>query len=317
MTTSAEPKAQVQADGPWQMAEGKGDWVARNLALADLLGEHDFDLREWRVLDFLRRQTYGAGRAAAYVERLDLFCEAVDISRGNVSRILKRLKASLVIEERPEFCYGFMFPEGNWKVPRRLRRLELPEQLALFEPPAHLRDVLRETFAAGMPGEAPGFTYAGRSDGRPALQTGVPDSGTPEHFGGAFPIRERGREGNGDGGKRSVPDSGTGHAYMQPCSTALSLEHIPMATCPSVSDSGTGRLDSFRQEVLDRVRKLGAFTDAPDDNNRSTWLGMVRKRVHVVARLVGDCEHARRLRRISNPGGWMMDQWKRWGRPDQ
>jgi len=89
-----------------------------------------------------------------------------------------------------------------------------------------------------------------------------------------------------------------------------------MATCLAVPESGTGRLDDHRQYLMDELRALGAFSDRPDDNNRSTWLGMVRKRPGVTARLAGECKHAMRSRRIGNPGGWMMDQWKRWGRPN-
>lgn len=297
-------------------------WAGRNLAMANMIGEHDFELREWRLLDFLRRQTYGAERWVAYVARLDQFGEAVEVSRGNVSRILKRLKASLVIEERPELCYGFRFPVENWKVPRRLRLESLAEQLALFAPPEHLRDVLRESFGEeqGIPGRGPGtHTYAGRGDARPALQTGVPESGTPADLGGVFPNRERGRAGNRDGPERAVPESGTGHALMQcnNASNALSTEHSCIVTSPGVPESGTGggRLDGERQRLMDELREAGAF--GPDDHSLPCWLGMVRQRPAVVDWLLGEYRYAQTHRLILDAGAWMMSKWKWKGRPDR
>jgi hypothetical protein len=44
---------------------------------------------------------------------------------------------------------------------------------------------------------------------------------------------------------------------------------------------------------------------------------MVRKRPRIVAELKGEFTYASLTRSIRNPGAWMMDKWKRWGRRDE
>lgn len=302
-----------------------------SLRLADAISRHDFTEREWRILEFLRKASFGAGRPAAYVPRMALFCVATSITRGNVSSILRRLKACRVIREEPEFYYGFLLlplpgdPCANWRVPVRTNEVEVIRQLELLPPPPGLPEALRDGFIEsctpmGNPGTVPG-TYETRpvasvksAEQRPA-HTGVPESGTPAHHS---------RIGNGTespmlvGLSCTVPESGTAHVTcdMQQCSNAPSMKHTNIVTCASVPESGTGVLNSDRQELMDRLLEVGAFSSDRADSNRPCWLGMVRKRPSIVSELLGELEYAQRQRAINKPGAWMMDKWKRWGRPN-
>ena len=307
---------------------GPEAYALASLAMADVVAAHDFDLRDWRVLDFIRRQSFGAGRTEVYIPRLEMFAQATRISRGNVCRILKRLERQMVIEERPQWFYGFRLPFADWKVPRRLEEVEVIEQLALFEAPAHLRGAMRESFVEqcgqGKPGGLPGLAYARGAAGHPpcAPERGVPESGTPQV------LQTRTRIGYGPsspiaaGLPKPVPDSGTAHALMQQCSNAPSIEHSCIAASGGrVPESGTARgpLSPEQQELFDQLGREGCFGSA--NESRNCWLGMVRVRPEVVRELLGELRYAAQARgpehRPRNPGAWLMDKWKRWGRPNR
>jgi hypothetical protein len=308
----------------------KAVWFPESLRLADVISRHDFDLREWRILEFLRRQSFGSGRLFAYVPRLDLFARATRITRGNVSTILRRLKACQIIREEPQWCYAFLLmpppnnPAANWRVPIRMEEVEVIRQLELLPAPAGLQEALREGFVescreSGIPGGAPGSyaEEAGVSAAGTGLQgahTGVPDSGTLAHTEG------RSRFGNGPAKRISidacegVPESGTAH-----CNIAMRNALAKKQNCnvTSVPDSGTvaSGLNSEQQELFDLMGKAGAFGEHQE--SRGCWFSMVQRRFSVCQRLWAELRYAMPTRKVRNPGAFMMDLWKRWGKPDR
>lgn len=305
--------------------------------MADVIGAHRVELRQWLVLDLIRRQSFGAGRTEAYIPSLKHFEKALGISKGNVSSILKDVKERLVIEEIPEFYYGFRFPVEEWKLPVRLEQMEVINQLALIEAPRLLQNGMREHFIEqcrqGKPG-LPGLSYVRDQQSPPTrplsdtLKNGVPDLGTPS-------FSESGsRIGNGQkslilaGVSSIVPESGTAHAYMQQCSNALPKHDLSIAACGSVPESGTplpeqpGRakqLNEEQQRLFDELGQVGAYGKNRNDPSRPCWFGMVSARPSVVAELLGDLKHVMRTRpgHIKTPGAWMMTRWQQWGKPNR
>ena len=317
-------------------------YLQKNLEVADLIHAHDFDLREILVLTFIRRQSLGSGQSQAYIPRLEFFVRALRISRGNVSAILRRLRACLVIAENPQWCYGFLllpppaYAAANWRVPIRTEELEVIRQLELLERPPSLSSTLREMFAEssageGKPGRMSGTTtrVPGAADHSARGRRGVPDSGTGVPDSGTGPgVPESGTPlevPETTGTSAGVPDSGTPHALMQQCKNALK-EHSCIATCvpesgTPVPESGTGgefpqvvRLTREEQELFDQLGAAGAF--GPNLESRGCWFGMVQKRFTVTRELLGELRYARLTRKVGNPGGFMMEKWQRWGKPN-
>lgn len=318
------------------------DFQAASLAMANAIGAHELDLREWLVLDLIRRLSYGAARCEAYIPSLNHFTVATRISKGNISQILGRLKRCLVIEERPQFFYGFLHPVANWKLSQRVEQIEVIRQLDLLEAPAHLSGAMRETFveqstsnqtqppdpARGgeltIPIRGPCKPRKEASSSADASYAGVPESGT--FFGGA------------------VSESGTGSAHegvggaLQQCKNALK-EHCYIVNnkfdpVPTVPESGTGRgsdsqawsgrFDEERQGLFDELERLGAFAATDPTGkvdkaaSRGCWFGMVRDRPEVVRELIGELKYRlQQGRTVSNAGAFMMFTWKKWGRPNR
>ncbi len=314
-----------------RQAPGLTGYALASLCMADVIAAHELDLREWLVLDFLRRQSFGAGQSEAYIPRLDLFAKAVQISRGNISAILKRLKQRFVIEERPQWFYGFMFPVANWKLPVRLDQVEVIKQLALFDNPEHIRDEMRQSFVEQCEAK-PGWPGLPSASGAP--NPGVPELGTPAIS------RGRTRFGYGPqtpavaGSSTTVPESGTGHACMQQCSNVPegTVQHVhSIAACGSVPESGTLRagganaaggeqLSPEQQRLFDALGRVGAYGAQRTDQSRACWFGMVKSRPRIVEELLGEFKYAMVTRpvdqRPKKPGAWMMNKWQHWGRPD-
>lgn len=295
------------------MSGGLTNYDRASLRLADAISRHDFSEREWRVLEFLRKASFGAGRATAYVPALKFFCAATGISRGNMSKILRRLKACQVIREEQDGCYGFMLlpppgdPCANWRVPVRMQDVDVIRQIELLSPPPGLPDMLREGFI-----EASGQVKQG--DAR-QVYIGVPESGTK--------ILSRSRFGNDlessmvAGKSCAVPDSGTTHVQCnnEQCNNASSKKHYMDIVSCAAPDSGTGTRRAERRELLDKLIKVGAFDPEKNDESKRFWFWMVKSQPAIVATLLGELKYASARRRIYSPGGWMRDLWVRWKRP--
>ena len=305
-------------------------WYPESLRLADAISRHDFDLREWRVLEFLRRQSFGSGRLFAYVPRLDLFARATRITRGNISTILRRLKDCLVIQEEPQWCYAFLLmpppndPAANWRVPIRMEEMEVIRQLELLPVPPGLQEVLRGSFVescreSGIPGEAPG-SYAKEAGavssgaGLPRAHTGVPESGTLEHTAGRSRIGNGGPEPIEPGLGEGVPESGTPHVTLLMRNALAKRQNCNVTSVP---ESGTAirGLSSQEQELFDRLGEAGAYGE--EYESRGCWFTMVQRRFAVCERLYAELRYATLTRKVRNPGAYMMDLWKRWGKPER
>lgn len=75
------------------------------------------------------------------------------------------------------------------------------------------------------------------------------------------------------------------------------------------------RLNAECQALVDELRACGAITQ--ERFSTAVWLAFVRARPGVVAELLGELRYAQARYQVGNPGAWMMDKWRRWGRPDQ
>lgn len=304
--------ASVGSCAPGGAMPAVGFWQA-SLWLADQVEAHDFTLRDRLLLGFVRRNSFGAGLCEAYIPRLDLLAAATRMSRGNVSAGLGSLIRRLVIEQRPEFFYGFRLPVQDWKVGLRTEEVEVIRQLELLARPEHIRDAMRaaliERFSGGADAHRPSAeNQPGESDSR---QPGVPESGTPaisfsrSHFG-------NGAESSGNTGPRKpVPESGTGLpniANLQHCQDCSDKGTKAANLCLLVPESGTrrpacgaapvnrrelrerllalsgrpwpastdGQLDSGRQVLFDALGALGAMGRA--GASAPFWLRAVRER---------------------------------------
>jgi len=320
------------------------DWPWNSLRLADAIARHDFDLREWRVLDFLRRQSFGCGRLRAYVPRLELFARATRITRGNVSTILRRLKGCRVIEEEPQWYYGFLVmpppadPAANWRVGVRLEEVEVIRQLELLAFPPSVAEGLREAFAGASSGMGKPAGAAGTnmrtwidSPGHGELtsaHTGVPESGTPANIGGRSRIGNGAREAMFAGVSPPVPESGTVSPLDIGNGTNALKKHWTNGQW-GVPESGTGRLtqeeldamalagfSGDQQELMELFAEAGAL--GIDRSSWRCWFDMIQRRFQVCLRLWADARDAK-LRGIvfkRDIGAYMMHYWKRWGRPE-
>ena len=323
-------------------------FLRKNLELAEIIHDHDFNLRETHLLTFLRRQSLGCGRPQANVPRLEFFVRAERISRGNVSAILRRLKACCVIEEDPQWCYGFLllpppaYAAANWRVPIRTEELEVIRQLELLERPPSLSSALRETFIEsraieGKPGRVSGTAShaIGADDhsargcpGVPDSGTGVPDLGTrpgvPDSGTGVPDLGTRpgvpdsgtlAKVPVGPGTYGSVPESGTAHCNIvnNALEQCCNVTSVPESGTPGKFPRVSG-LTPDQQELFELLGKAGAFGARLE--SRGCWFSMVQNHYHVTQRLFGELRYAKLNRTVRNPGAYMMDLWKRLGRPD-
>jgi len=283
------------------MSGGLTNYDRASLRLADAISRHDFSEREWRVLEFLRKASFGAGRATAYVPALKFFCAATGISRGNMSKILRRLKACQVIREEQDGCYGFMLlpppgdPCANWRVPVRMQDVDVIRQIELLSPPPGLPDMLREGFISGTQMHRSRFGNDLESSMVAGKSCAVPESGTQMH---------RSRFGN---------DLQCNNEKQ--CNNASSKKHYMDIVSCAAPDSGTGTRRAERRELLDKLIKVGAFDPEKNDESKRFWFWMVKSQPAIVATLLGELKYAARMRRIYSPGGWMRDLWVRWKRP--
>jgi hypothetical protein len=308
--------------------DAKTTFYPESLRVADAISRHDFDLREWRILEFIRKLSFSVGRPAAHVPSLRYFELGTRITRGNVCTILRRLKACIVIQEEPQWYYGFLLlpppadPAANWRVPMRTEEVEVIRQMELLEMPPNLNGALRDAFVdscrgRNTPGSGPdSYSRPGGDGGERLTNTyaGVPESGT------VVVQTSRSRIGNGSfeptftGSPATVPDSGTPNVPMQHCKNALTKEHSYNVTM-CVPESGTGcGFTQEQQEVFDALGKCGAF--GPHNESRGCWFTMVKLRCSVTNRLLAELKYALMTRKVRKPGAWMMDLWKRWDKPD-
>lgn len=209
----------------------------------------------------------------------------------------------------------------------------------------------------GAPGTFEGWPGASDpTAGQPRAHIGVPELGTIVPNSGTSAHRSRiGNDKEIPvfaGISYTVPESGTPIIALQQCSNAPSKEHNCIVANMPVPDSGTdvvekaqaladqgwdpsrphfikaivdrptnGKFSPEQQEMFDWLEKKKVFTTRPGDSFRPFWIGMVRDRPTVVAVLIGALVQATRdpYRRnpIMNPGGWMIDLWKRDGKPDK
>lgn len=127
----------------------------------------------------------------------------------------------------------------------------------------------------------------------------------------------------------TVPESGTGAPSLEPLAKAQACTKVPKSTNGpvtslherSVPESGTGKLDPMRQELMDRLEQAGAF--GPNDGSKFNWLKFVRQRPAVTERLLGELKYrltpAQMAKHgpVRNVGGWLNYQWHEWSCPDR
>lgn len=314
-----------------------------SLALADVIDAHDFGLRERLVLGLIRRQSFGKGRFEAYFpadessqarDRWRFFRRACGMSLGNASEIVRGLIRKQVVDEGPEFYFGFRLPVGDWKVPLRSEEVEVIRQLELLDKPPLLNGALRVTFVEQFAEGQAATVFAALN--KPATeQPALRRAALPESGSAAGEDRFPNREGNGlsaAAAPSAFPDSGSG--TLQQCKLVPSggslKEQIYNVATVAVPESGripetaeasvprerAGRFDPERQELFDRLGDVGAF--GAGNRSRGFWFSMVQHRPEVVKQLLGEYEWAvRKQTPMASPGQFMNDKWQRWGRPDK
>ncbi|MCX6922632.1 MAG: hypothetical protein NT154_05365 [Verrucomicrobia bacterium] len=276
---------------------------------------HDFDLREFRLLNLILELSFEARRTIAYVPRLELFVKAEGISRGNVSAILRRLKACNVIQEEPQWYYGLLLldsedPTANWRVPVRHSRIEVIRQLDLLERPPNINDALREGFVdtscsvISRLGSVPGFHARIEVANDPRFSDschGVPDSGTGQK---EYPNWERQFHAITERVSSCVPDSGTPHGSCNMVHDRNSMNHAIKAIGETSFDVGALEKQTGNQILDLLLRQAGHL----NQEHREQWL----KRISECPKLVWDlAQEARVSSGIRNKAGWLNRAYMR------
>ena len=74
-------------------------------------------------------------------------------------------------------------------------------------------------------------------------------------------------------------------------------------------------IDPASLPLFEQVRAFHA--DHWDPKFEGFWRNFARHNADVLGRLLGDARHRARKGGVDNRARWMMDEWKRWGRPGQ
>lgn len=290
-----------------------------SLRLADAIEAHDFGLRERALLGFVRRLSFGAGRTEAYIPGWNFFERATGIKPDSAKKLMKALYLQRVVEERPQWFFGFLLPWDSWKVAPRGDQVEVIKQLMLIEAPKELPDALRETFVDQQlikPGLlVPGISHEAYAPGTAASGSGVPKLGTASLTGGHADFGQSENGAMFTGPEPPSPDLGT----------SLSLEHCKNAglkhcnNVPLGPDLGNPpewvRFSREQQDVFDECGRLGWF--GVKQESRGCWYDMVKRRHAVVRWLQSEYRYAKLARTIGNPGGYAMSLWKMAGKPER
>lgn len=114
----------------------------------------------------------------------------------------------------------------------------------------------------------------------------------------------------------AFPESGSGVAYASDVTEMFVQKDIPACTTSFPESGNATKLDPERQELLNEVGKSGAF--GLQDHAKGFWLNFVRRRPLITRELLAELRYRRQTHPsdpVRYPGKWMVDKWKRWGRP--
>lgn len=155
------------------------------------------------------------------------------------------------------------------------------------------------------------------SKGNPGHKS-FPESGNATRPADDFPNRETPKSAMATARAAIFPDSGNPHAYASDVREMFVQKDIPACTT-SVPESGNAaKLDRERQELLDEIGKRGGF--GKDNHAKGFWLNFVRKRPQTTRELLGELRYRIQTHPsdpVKDTGKWMVDKWKRWGKPNK